>query len=424
MRTKLFHISTALLLSTTQMQAQWHLAQPSPDRPVDDLQVLGSDTLYASSWLDHAILLRSTNAAASLDTIDFPEFNRIKPHFVSAQTGFVLGLNPAAFTDKLKVLKTNDGGATWQPTSFSWNDLPYHFHIHFIDGERGFVSTGDTLHRTTDGGSTFSTQRLMPGPHYISDIHFLNAQTGFVALVATQIGDGGYRDIIFKTTNGGDTWTQVYSELPKPQLLFVYPGISQMQFVNDQLGYALSSGLPGALFKTTNGGDSWDTLSVDFVSDHYELRGVHFLSEQVGYVGADVVYKTIDGGQNWVAQQFHPQGDHYVTALQMVNEGLGYVTGNGIFKTTNGGGSLDLKSARKSDLGIKLYPNPSSGAVFMDKPAELQVEGMQVIDASGRTLETIAGAATKIETAAYAKGSYWLIVATNKGITSIPFVRH
>lgn len=421
MRTKLFHISAALLLSATQMQAQWHLAQPSTDRSIKDLQVWGSDTLYATGQMGHAILLRSTNGAASLDTIDLPEFNNIKTHFVSARTGFVLGVNAVAFTDNLKVLKTDDGGNTWQPTSFGWNNIPYHFHIHFIDEAKGFVSTGDTLHRTTDAGNTFSTQRLIPEPHYISNIHFLNAQTGFVTLVRMQTGEG-YRDIILKTTNGGDTWTEVYSELPKSQLLFVYPGISQMQFVNDLLGYAVSTGVPATLFKTTNGGDSWDSLSVNFLPDHMDLRDVHFLNEQVGYVGADVVYKTVDGGQSWVAQQFHPQGNYYVTALQMVNEGLGYVTGNGIFKTTNGGGSLNLRSAGKSDLGIQLYPNPGSGTVFVNKPADLIIKDLQVVDAAGRTVEKMSGAATKIETGRYARGSYWLVAQTDKGLTSVPFV--
>jgi photosystem II stability/assembly factor-like uncharacterized protein len=56
---------------------------------------------------------------------------------------------------------------------------------------------------------------------------------------------------LYKTNNSGVTWVKTLTNLKPDQ-------ISQMNFVNDQLGWAFGK----ALFKTTNGGQSWNPLKI------------------------------------------------------------------------------------------------------------------------------------------------------------------
>ncbi len=420
MKRKLFYITTALIFGASQLQAQWHLEHPSPSAPIENLQVFGNDTLYATSHWDHAMLLKSTNGGTTVDTIDFLNLSAIKSHFISKEVGFVAGLQP--FNSGNTVFKTEDGGATWQELNFAIDGGAFYYQIHFANADTGFVSIGGALYRTLDGGLTFVEQTLIADPNYISNIHFLNAQVGFVSLVRTQTDGEMYRDLIFKTLDGGASWTQVYSEQPEQQLVFMYNGISSMQFVNNQLGFAVANGVPSKLLKTTNGGASWNTMPNTLLNEFASLSDVHFISDQVGYIAmGQNIFKTSNGGQSWHPQSFHPHGDYYIGSVEMVNENVGYVSGHGIFSTSNGGG-LSIGATKKNDLGIKLYPNPTAEDLFVEIPNNILVEKMQLIDVSGKVIQMIKGSQTKITTRALAKGNYWLSIQTNKGNSSIPFV--
>ncbi|MBM4430273.1 MAG: hypothetical protein FJ026_08010, partial [Chloroflexi bacterium] len=104
------------------------------------------------------------------------------------------------------IMKTSDGGSTWQPqasgTAVDLRD------VHFLDAQTGWVTGKDgVLLATTDGGASWKQQRL--GTKDLLAVHFVDKQTGWV----TAKGPSG-----FQTTDGGRTWTSVdlpdWTELP------------------------------------------------------------------------------------------------------------------------------------------------------------------------------------------------------------------
>ncbi|WP_223609417.1 YCF48-related protein [Chryseobacterium sp. OSA05B] len=70
-------------------------------------------------------------------------------------------------------------------------------------------------------------------------------------------------------------------------------------FLNENLGWAVRGG-GGAVFKTTNGGDTWVQKTVNGPANQY-YRNIEFLNENVGFLGTlnNSFYKTVDGGNSW-----------------------------------------------------------------------------------------------------------------------------
>lgn len=421
MKSNFLSVITALTLLGSTANAQWQLQHASPTSGITDIQVFGSDTLYAATQWNEGILLRSYNGGSTTDSIYFPNVSMLRHHFINSRAGFVAGYTP--FNVGTSLFKTADAGVTWQNMNLGIDGGTQHYHIHFTGASTGFVSVDNVLYQTTDGGQTFNSRELISDPHYITSIHFINSQTGFVSLVRTQTNGEVYRDMIFKTVNGGTTWQNVYSEATPEQTLFVYPGISAMQFINTQTGYAVASGLPSFLLKTSNGGQSWDTIPTPVINDFKNLTDVHFINEQLGYLTTgQYILKTVNGGQSWLQQDITPTGNYYIASIDMVNENLGYVSGQGIFKTTNGGSPVSINAPKELALGIQVYPNPCTKELNIQKPESLNIEKTRIIDVSGRVWHSSMGTARSINTQMYAKGNYWLQLYTQQGNATIPFV--
>ncbi|MCT4647306.1 MAG: YCF48-related protein [Carboxylicivirga sp.] len=111
--------------------------------------------------------------------------------------------------------------------------------------------------------------------------------------------------IILKTTDSGDTWTQIY---PKSGADYV-PAITCVWFVNENVGYA---GVANSLIKTTDGGQTWAEVTNLPDNTNLVITFVEFYNENTGIVqalreqGGDF-YITRDGGASWTkANTFQP----------------------------------------------------------------------------------------------------------------------
>ncbi len=105
-------------------------------------------------------------------------------------------------TYSIGVLKSTDGGQTWQTTGLTWKYTDYAMVYRILkdpdDDNILYVSTNKGLYKTTDGGTTFNRIDL----HHFREIEFQpGSNTNMVA------GDswGG----IFYSTDAGNSWTQV-----------------------------------------------------------------------------------------------------------------------------------------------------------------------------------------------------------------------
>ncbi len=130
---------------------------------------------------------------------------------------------------------------------------------------------GDGVYKSTDGGKTFANMGLSD-THHIGVIatHPTNPNIVYVAAQGHLWGHNGERGV-FKTTDGGKTWQQLTSGLPdddrtgaselkmdptNPNILYatIWERIRQPHLFE-------SGGPNGGIYKSTNGGETWTKLT-------------------------------------------------------------------------------------------------------------------------------------------------------------------
>jgi photosystem II stability/assembly factor-like uncharacterized protein len=133
---------------------------------------------------------------------------------------------------------------------------------------RGNVMQGDGVYRSTDGGKTW-THLGLADTHAIGRIriHPANPEIAYVAALGHPYGPNAERGV-FRTTDGGRTWKKILfrSDRAGAVDLAFDPGNPRILFAATwevyRTPWLLSSGGPGSgLFKTTDGGDTWSELT-------------------------------------------------------------------------------------------------------------------------------------------------------------------
>ena len=220
------------------------------------------------------------------------------------------------------VVKTTDGGDTWTqmtPSGTFWLTA-----ISFIDVNTGFVGgMGGDLLKTVDGGQTWTNVTVQSDIYKIMDVEFRDENNGVVAT----IGSG-----VYVTNDGGQTWTQASGVAVAPMMV---------TYVNDSI--VVGVGNEDRIMRSTDGGYSWTEVYSTGISD-YILLGVYFLNDQYGMATGDYghVYTTNDGGENWTMNI--PGYDDILHTPFIWDEDTAWIAGTPevVYKTTDGGASWNV----------------------------------------------------------------------------------
>jgi photosystem II stability/assembly factor-like uncharacterized protein len=133
-------------------------------------------------------------------------------------------------------------------------------------------------------------------PTGINEMHFFNETTGYVW--DSRIGDGFYG--VFKTGDGGKTWSQV--ALPSSDFL-----VSFVPVAEDRLFAQFSVGFDAYLMKSSNGGQSWQMAPTGaalpnypcLISFHDLQNGIMTVQGATANSWATIFFKTANGGSTW-----------------------------------------------------------------------------------------------------------------------------
>lgn len=234
--------------------------------------------------------------------------------------------------------------ATSQGTWEAISPTPTHqslYDVHFETPDLGWaVGGGGTILQTTDGGANWTKQYENPSI-FMSSVAFINENKGWV------VGSSK----IFYTNDGGVTWDYYH--------MGQFVQFTSVFFLNNNIGWA--AGSYERVYKTTDGGENWICVE----SGGYEgpwFENIHFINEQKGIaVGhkADTdmtgyIAVSEDGGDTWV--DVSPTGVHNVVKCQLVSENIVYaLTSNGrILKSTDAGYNWSI-IANFSDFSGDLF---------------------------------------------------------------------
>ena len=258
------------------------------------------------------------------------------------------------------MFKSTDGGKTWRHIGLSDAQQIPSIIVDPKNPDRVFVAAlghpyGPNeergIFRTLDGGKTWKK------------VLYKDANTGGAALafdpqnpqiVWADLWEGrqapwengefsGPGSGLYKSTDGGETWTQKTNGLPG----FV-DGLGR-------IGFSIAATHPkimlatvearqgGGIYRSEDGGDSWNPVSDDRRlwgrgNDFAEIK-IDPKNPDVVYVGNVACYKSTDGGKTWVCWKGAPGGDDYHTVwINPENtEIILLATDQGATITVNGG---------------------------------------------------------------------------------------
>ena len=339
-------------------------------------------------------LVHSSDFGDSWELItDYPSSSLYAMQFITADFAVSAGFDGLLF-------RSFNGGLDWTAKYVSVNNVCpaiqdiwtailadtfatsfTNYGVFFVSENLGFVvgkvATGiDVIYKTTDGGGSW-TETLGQFGETLQDVFFINGNQGAV------VGDDM---VIAYTTDNGTTWNDAtLNGVPSGN---EGSDINHLTFLNDNDGLATGQ----LLLKTTDGGLNWDYVEIPGLAD--EMKSAYMKDAMNWWVtGDDKIYETTDGGATWTD----------IADLGIITSSQLY----GIFGDSNGfpwvSGSLSgiyttapLTSVNEIDLVpvdytlSQNYPNPFNPETKINyslaKPGEVTIK---VFDILGREVATV-----------------------------------
>lgn len=330
-----------LLGITTNLAAnQWEWQYPNPQgNTLFDVEMVDGNTAYAVG--SFGTIIKTTDGGATWELQESQTQASLEAvYFIDANTGWIVG-QYAENSYFPVILSTQDGGQTWNnitPTTITRTEYTNFTDVYFADSQNGWVSnTNNLVLHTTDGGATWTLQTITDSYVEISDLHFFDANNGLVSASGT----------IYSTSDGGATWQQTNSDGP------VY-----FQFMDGDNGWGIAG---WDAMKTTDGGQTWETISLEQYDSLYNL---HFVDENTGWVVGyyGLVLFTDDGGETWQDQSVELTSSIYSVDFGTSDQGMFVGTYGFIYGTGNAGREWhSVRTAEQWDLNDIYFANANTG---------------------------------------------------------------
>ena len=178
---------------------------------------------------------------------------------------------------------------------------------------RGNLSSGDGIYKSVDAGKTWSHVGL-PDSSQIGriGIHPTNPDVAYVAAIGHPYGPNAERGV-FRTRDGGKSWQKVLFVNDKTGAADIAMDPSDPQVLYATTWQLLrtpwditSTGPGGGLYKSTDGGETWNKLTTGLPTTNLGKIGVTVSPVNPQRVWATVeadekggVYRSDDGGRTW-----------------------------------------------------------------------------------------------------------------------------
>ena len=275
-----------------------------------------------------------------------------------------LGGGQSNDNNSIGVLKSTDGGTTWNTTGLTWSASQKkkigRLLIDPNNNQTLYAATSDGIYKTTNGGTNWTFQQ---GGEFI-DMEFKPDNPNTIYAVTS---DYWGSPTVYKTTNGGSNWSSIYTFSSDDRR-----GEIAVSANDPQILYVASSergGGLGIIIKSTNAGSSFTQMYDGDVSGHsllgYYCNGSGSNSGQGGYdfcmaadpTNADILFlggvntsKSVNGGSTWSSSNvwtssgtYNPCGsavvhaDKHFLAFQNNTSTLFETNDGGVYRTNNGG---------------------------------------------------------------------------------------
>jgi hypothetical protein len=261
----------------------------------------------------------------------------------------------AGSKNSIGVLKSTDGGTTWNTTSLIFPITNYYRISKMIMDPTNplimIVATNGGIFKTTNGW-TSNTQPL--GSGNFNDMEFKPGDSNTVYVAGTTF---------FKSTDKGSNWTQITSGLPSSGVARIALGVSagNSAYVYALIGRSSDQGFLG-MYRSTDSGTTFSTRATTPNLLGYETNGLdvggqafYDLAVVVSATDAENVitggvnhWQSTNGGTTWTNLSYWASGQVHADVHDVVYspDGLTLYSANdgGLHKTTNGTSWTDISN--------------------------------------------------------------------------------
>jgi photosystem II stability/assembly factor-like uncharacterized protein len=229
------------------------------------------------------------------------------------------------------IYKSTDAGKTWTHLGLRDGQQIPQIAVDPRDANRLLVAVAGHpygpneergIFRSTDGGQTFQKVLYKDENTGGADVQIdpSNPDVAYASLWEAREGpweNGSWNGTgggIFKSTDGGKTWTQVTKGLPEG---IIQANLAIARSATNRLFASVASGTTVNLFRSDDGGESW-TIATNDARPAGRIGGGDLSvprfdpkNPDVVYVASTVTWKSTDGGKTWTGFRGAPGGDDY-----------------------------------------------------------------------------------------------------------------
>ena len=409
----LFQQSGGPLLKTTDGGASW-----------DSIYQFEANAFYGD-WLDENIgylydqnrrIFKTTDGGTSWDLVTDAGVPSNLRHLVALSE-----MELVAYVFPSNIFRSTDGGVTWENnTTIGAGQYGLRFAgIHNNGSDFWISSWGTEILYSTDGLQTATSQ--FPG---------LRPSFEAVAFPSNEVGYALQERVgMFKTIDGGDTWTQLTNNfftvsrdfLVLDEETVIIPYNSSGPQITEDGGQSWATLFPEAIQDTTyvfhieqlpggrlclfgsvhaaysdDSGDTWEVIYHGFGSFP---RSMVFIDDQTGLVGSDGgrIFRTINGGASWELAIDGDFSTQPISNLFVLEDGTIVNTTSGITRcSSDGGQTWDTETCAGISAPGAIIQGPDgtwySGRLFPSQQDLLS--NIQRSTDNGQNWEPIAGFCT------------------------------
>ena len=226
--------------------------------------------------------------------------------------------------------KSYDGGETWKKLNLNIDQVQVgRIAIHPTDPEIVFIAVmGDLfkdssdrgLYKSIDGGNSwkkvlYTNQRSGAVDISIdkSNPRIMYASTWNIRRTPYSLESGGDGSALWKSTDGGDTWKNISNSTGLPKGIWGISGVS-ISPANPNIIYALIENKDGGLYKSNDSGKTWKIVNSDRNlrqrAWYYTRIYADTQNENRVYVLNVAFWRSEDGGKSFDRYRT-PHGDHH-----------------------------------------------------------------------------------------------------------------
>jgi len=272
----------------------------------------------------------------------FADWEQIGPFGGYVRSVVVSGTNDnfvyaTSYASPTNVAKSTNGGSSWT-TVGSIASQAYCLTIDPTNDAKLYAGCGHSMYRSTNGGVTWVATSM--SNKYIYGIAVNPGVVSTVYASGMSWNGSKWTMAFFKSTDSGASWTTAIVDTNQGQAYCVAVDRTRPNTVYVGGNKYVASVYSPLVYKTTDGGATWSGVTGAIPSAGYYVysMAVHPANSNVVYVGTYMngIYRSSDAGATWAQASTHYY--NYAMAVSAITPDVAYSAGySDIYKTTNAG---------------------------------------------------------------------------------------